>query len=100
MHRGSDRGTWVGDVPLPLFQVSESPVTLTLSRSASYLGPKARDLQVIFKCQGSDAKSISAQDGPLWPHSYLKVLDDKIVQNTEHIKEIITGIFGGAKGKI
>lgn len=74
---------------------SQSPqVTLTFSRSASCLGPKARNLQVIFNCQESDAKSISAQDGPLWPHSYLKVLDDKIVQNTEHIKEIITGIIG------
>lgn len=69
MHRGSDRGTWVRDVSLrpslPPLQVSESPVTLTLSRSASCLCPKARNLQVIFKCQESDAKSISAQDGPL-----------------------------------
>lgn len=52
-------------------------------RSASYLDPKASNLQAIFKCQRSNGKCISAYDEWFWPHLYLKFSDNKIFQNTK-----------------
>lgn len=83
------RGTWVRG----------SPGNHEAQQVCFLSGPQS-NLQTIFKCQGSNAKSISVQDGRLWPHLYLKFLDNKIVQNKEPIKEIIKGFFRGAKGKV
>ena len=77
-------------------------VILTHNRSPSSQGPQAGNgiCRQFSNVKEHNEKSIGACDEWLWPHSYLKLLVDKIFQNTEPVEEILKGIFRSAKGRM